>query len=117
MAADGRIGPDEARNLAEEAGTGARAVAVDVVAVHFPRTDDWAASTGARVVALRTALDRLGRTLPIYLNEERRAEPASPVPPDVYQRAVSGARQGGAAAWLFHTAAGSSLPNAPSPRP
>jgi len=113
ITADGRIGADEARNLAEEAGTAATAVAADVVAVHFPRTDDWAASTAARVGAVRAALDRLGRTLPIYLNEERRAAPQTPVPPADYQRAVSGARQGGAAGWLFHTAAGFDLTRQP----
>ena len=113
ITADGRIGADEARNLAEEAGTAAPAVAADVVAVHFPRTDDWAASTAARVGAVRAALDRLGRTLPIYLNEERRADPESPMPPDAYQRAVSGARQAGAAGWLFHTAAGFDLAKQP----
>lgn len=110
---DGRIGADEARNLAEEAGTVAPAVAADVLAVHFPRTDDWAASTAARVGAVRTALERLGRNLPIYLNEERRADADSPVPPDVYQRAVAGARQAGAAGWLFHTAAGFDLSKKP----
>ena len=110
---DGRIGAEEAKNLAEEAGTAASAVAVDVVAVHFPRTDDWAAATAARVGAVRAALDRQGRRLPIYPNEERRADPGMPMAPDVYQRAVSGARQAGAAAWLFHTAAGFDLPKQP----
>jgi hypothetical protein len=110
ITADGRIGANEARNLAEEAATDATGVAVDVVAVHFPRTEDWAASTAARVGAVRAALDRLGLKLPIYLNEERRAYPGTPLPADAYQRAVSGARQAGAAGWLFHTAAGFDLP-------
>ena len=113
ITADGRIGAQEAKNLAEEAGIDAPAVGVDVLAVHFPRTDDWAAATAPRVGAVRTALDRLGRTLPIYLNEERRADPEAPMPPEVYQRAVSGARQAGAAGWLFHTAAGFELAKQP----
>jgi hypothetical protein len=113
MAADGRIEGSRARNLAQEAGADAPAVAVDVVAVHFPRTDDWAASTAARVSAVRAALDQLGRTLPIYLNEERRAAPERPVPPDAYRQAAEGARQAGAAGWLFHTAAGFDLSRQP----
>ncbi|MEO8260268.1 MAG: hypothetical protein ABI868_23175 [Acidobacteriota bacterium] len=113
MTPDGRIGPEEARNLAEEAGTTAPAVAADVVGVHFPRTDDWAASTATRVGAMRAALDRLGRRLPIYLNEEQRADRKMPMPPEVYLRAASGARQAGAAGWLLHTDAGYDLARKP----
>jgi hypothetical protein len=113
MTADGRVGENEAGNLREEARQEAGSVAVDVVAVHFPRTDDWAAATGARITALRAALDRIGRGLPIYLNEERRANPASVIAAHTYQRAQAAAQQAGAAGWVFHTAAGFELKTRP----
>jgi hypothetical protein len=110
---DGRVGDSEAANLREEAGTDAGAVGVDVVAVHFPRTDDWAAATAQRVGAIRAALDRINRQPPIYLNEEQRADAGSRVAADVYRRAFSGAQQSGTAGWVFHTAAGFDLRQRP----
>jgi hypothetical protein len=109
----GGLGDSGARDLLEEAATAPNAVAVDVVAVHFPRTADWAAATAARVGAIRAALDRLNRPLPIYLNEEQRAEPGTPIAAETYQRALSAARQAGAAGWVFHTAAGYELGKRP----
>lgn len=113
MTSDGRVGEDEARHLLEEAGSAPNAVAVDVVAVHFPRTDDWMAATAGRVTAIRAALDRIDRRLPIYLNEERRAEPGTVLPAAAYRHAALGARQAGAAGWVFHTAAGFDLRERP----
>jgi hypothetical protein len=113
MTPDGRVGDGEAQQLLEEAGTAPNEVAVDVVAVHFPRTDDWAAATAGRVGAIRAALDRIKRPLPIYLNEEQRAEPGTRLAAETYQRALSAARQAGAAGWLFHTAAGFELGKRP----
>jgi hypothetical protein len=113
MTPDGGVGADETQNLLAEAGTSPAAVGVDVVAVHFPRTDDWAAATAARVGAIRAALDRGDRRLPIYLNEEQRAEPGTRLSADTYQRAFSSARQAGAAGWVFHTAAGYELAKRP----
>ena len=84
-----------------------------MVAVHFPRTDDWMAATAGRVTAIRAALDRIDRRLPIYLNEERRAEPGTALPPDAYRHAALAARQAGAAGWVFHTAAGFELGKQP----
>jgi hypothetical protein len=109
IAPDGRIGPNELRNLREEAQRDAGSVGVDVISPHFPRTADWAAATGARVTAIRAALRQLGVELPIYLNEEHRAVPGNPTPPEAYRQALTGARQAGAAGWLFHTAAGFQL--------
>jgi hypothetical protein len=97
------------RNLRGEIGTTEDSVAVDLVAPHFPRTDDWAQATGARIAAVRAALDRLGFGAPIYLNEERRADPPTRIAPDAYQRALADARAAGAAGWVFHTAAGFEL--------
>jgi hypothetical protein len=62
VSAKGEVTDAGAQNLREEAGTGGEAVGVDLVAAHLPRTDDWAAATGARVRALRAVLDkRAGR--------------------------------------------------------
>jgi hypothetical protein len=105
----GQVGKREERNLLEEAGTGPDAVGVDIVAPHFQRSEDWAPATGARIGALRSALDRIGRRLPIYLNEERRTDPRVALDPAAYRRAFAEAKQAGAAGWLFHTAAGFSL--------
>jgi hypothetical protein len=100
---------DEERNLREEAGAGPGAVGVDIIAPHFQRSDDWAPATGKRIGALRTVLDRIGRRLPIYLNEERRTEPRVALDPAAYRGAFAEAVQAGAAGWVFHTAAGFSL--------
>lgn len=113
ISVDGQVRGNEARHLREEVGREPDAVAVDIVAPHFPRTQDWAASTGARIGAVRAALDRLGRVLPIYLNEERRAEPPAAVTVEAYLRACAEARQAGAAGWVFHTSAGFALRERP----
>lgn len=106
---DSTAGETEARNLREEAGTEPGAVAVDIVAPHFPRTSDWAAATGRRVEAVRSGLAAIGNPRPIYLNEEQRADTGRPIAPDTYQQAYAGALQAGAAGWLFHTDAGFEL--------
>jgi len=113
VSAQGEVGDAGAQNLREEAGTAAEAVGVDLVAAHLPRTDDWAAATGTRVRALRAVLDRAGRQVPIYLNEERRADGAKPLGADNYARAIAEARAAGAAGWLFHTSAGFELGKKP----
>jgi hypothetical protein len=110
---DSRVGDVEARNLREETGSEPGSVGVDVVAPHFPRTEDWAASTGRRVEAVRSALDAIGRSLPIYLNEEQRADTGRAIPPDAYFKAYTEALRAGAAGWLFHTDAGFDLTNKP----
>ena len=107
------LSKEEEQNLREEAGDAPDAVHVDVVAPHFPRTDDWASATGARVRAVRAALDRMGRQIPIYLNEEQRTDPPVKIAPDAYVRAITEARQSGAAGWVFNTDAGFSLGQRP----
>jgi hypothetical protein len=106
---NGEVTEAGAQNLREEAGVGPEAVGVDLVAAHLPRTDDWAAATGGRVRALRAVLDRAGRPIPIYLNEERRADDGKPLGAGSYARAVIEARNAGAAGWVFHTSAGFEL--------
>ena len=113
MTADGRVGEAEVKNLHEEMSGDAGCISVDVVSAHLPRTDDWAASTGARLGALQAAVAHIGRVVPIYLNEERRATPSSVIAADAYQRAYTSARQAGAAGWVFHTAAGFELGKRP----
>jgi len=109
VSAKGEVTDAGAQNLREEAGTGAEAVAVDLVAAHLPRTDDWATATGARVRALRAVLDKAGRSVPIYLSEERRADDGKPLGAANYARAMTEARSAGAAGWVFHTTAGFEL--------
>jgi len=58
---------------------------------------------------LRAVLDRAGRPIPIYLNEERRADDGKPLGAGSYARAVTEARSAGAAGWVFHTTAGFEL--------
>ena len=52
VSATGEVTEAGAVNLLSEAG--ADEVAVDLVAAHFPRTNDWAAATGGRIRGLRT---------------------------------------------------------------
>jgi hypothetical protein len=113
VSAAGTLGDTGARNLQEEAGTGPDSVRADIVAPHFPRTDTWAAASGDRVHAIRAALDRIGARVPIYLNEERRANESARLAPETYARARAGAATAGAAGWLFHTAAGFELAKKP----
>jgi hypothetical protein len=109
VSATGEIGEAGARNLRAEVGSDAGSAAVDMLAPHFPRTEDWAAATGPRIRAVRAALDQAGSHVPVYLNEERRADPPARLAPDSYQRAIAGARSAGASGWVFHTAAGFEL--------
>ena len=97
-------------NLEAEVGTDPGSVAVDVLAAHLPRTPDWAQATTRRVEALRDAVAKTGRIVPVYLNEESRAQEGTrPIPIDSYLEAASAARNSGAAGWMFHTAAGFAL--------
>jgi hypothetical protein len=106
MTGEGVVTPSGLDNLREEI----EQVGVDVVSAHLPRTADWAAATSARVQALQQALAKLQHPMPLYLNEERRAETSrEPLRRGVYLAAFGGARTAGAAGWVFHTAAGYSL--------
>src|SRR5204863_21147 len=89
VSANGQIDENRAHTLRGEVGTDAESVAVDVLAPHFPRTEDWASATAARIRAVRAAMDRAGSHVPIYLNEERRADPPARIAPDAYRVACS----------------------------
>ncbi len=105
--------PDGPRHLRGEVGRGPGEAAVDVLAVHLPRTPDWAEATGPRVAALEAALRRIGRVVPIDLDEENRASSGHAIEPATYLAACAGARQAGAAGWVFHTRAGFDLSRQP----
>jgi hypothetical protein len=105
----GTIDEKGLRNLREEAGGGPGSVAVDIVAPHFPRSETWATATADRIRAVRAALDRIDSHLPIYLNEERRADKSVRIAPEAYARARASATAAGAAGWVFHTSAGFEL--------
>jgi hypothetical protein len=94
------------RNLREEIDQ----VGVDAIAPHLPRTADWADTTSARLTALVRALAELGHPMPVYLNEERRAESGQmPLPRSMYLAALAAASAAGAAGWVLHTSAGYAL--------
>ncbi len=88
-------------------------VGVDLLAAHLPRTADWGERTAARVRVLRDAVRAAGRDLPIHLNEEQRERPDGAIVARTYARALAGAREAGAAGWVFHTAAGYDLARKP----
>jgi glycosyltransferase involved in cell wall biosynthesis len=103
--AEGKIAKEGREALREEAAL----VAVDLVAVHFPRSDDWAEKTGARVRTLVGEMESMGVRRPLYLNEPERARDERVIPADRYVTAASGARDAGAAGWVLHTDAGYDL--------
>ena len=107
------LGPSGERELGAEVGLAAGEAAVDVLAVHLPRTPDWAEATGPRVTAIEAALRRIGRVVPIDLDEENRAAPGHAIEPAAYVTACAGARRAGAAGWVFHTRAGFDLSRQP----
>ncbi|HJZ75802.1 MAG TPA: hypothetical protein VKE51_28910 [Vicinamibacterales bacterium] len=109
ISAAGTIDENGDRNLRDEAGSGPGAVAVDIVAPHFPRTDSWASATADRIKAVRAALEGIGSHAPIYLNEERRADRGVRIAPRTYSSARAAAATAGAAGWVFHTSAGFEL--------
>jgi len=113
ISAAGQIDEKGSLNLRAEAGSGSDSVAVDLVSLHFPRTETWASATAARIAAVRAALDRLGAHVPIYLNEERRADRGLRIAPDAYVAARNAATTAGAAGWVFHTAAGFEMGKTP----
>jgi hypothetical protein len=95
-------------NVLAETSAEPGAVAVDILSAHLPRTADWAARTGARVRALLAA--RSGAAMPVYLNEENRAEEGRPATAAAqYLEAARAASEAGAAGWVFHTGAGYAL--------
>ena len=106
------VGPDGSISAADGANLRAEVLEtrVDIVAVHLPRTDDWARATQSRVLALRATLQSMRLVVPVYLNEENRAGAGGPTPAaEDYWRAAQGAKAAGAVGWVFHTDAGFDL--------
>lgn len=108
------LGEQGRSNLREEAGLDEGAVGVDLLAVHLPITPDWAEATAGRIRTLMHALEDVRREVPIYINEGPRARPGEPrIAAGTYVAASRGAREAGAAGWVFHTAAGYALGRTP----
>ena len=95
--------------------------AFDVLAFHGARDAQgrWARETGDLIARLR-GHQTFGRERPIYLQEPNRfrlpdeRRPEMDQTPENYLTAASHAKQGGAAAWTFHTGAGFDL-SSPTP--
>jgi len=98
------IRPDETLNTPNV--DGELAIGAQIVTPHFPRTPDWYDRTDSRVRSLKNYLASVGRTVPVYLQEEARVDPTWIAPSQQhFLQAAREARDEGAAAWIFHTAA------------
>lgn len=76
-------------------------------APHNCRDRQWPAKCEARAVAIRAYLDSIGYNKPLYFSEEGRVgstEDGDPSAAELVEAAV-GARDGGCAAYIFHTGA------------
>jgi hypothetical protein len=92
------------RNLRGEVGLDEDSVRVDLLAPHLT------GSLSRHLTTLLAGLERLGRSMPIYVNEQQRARPGQPlITAETYLGAFSSARRAGAAGSVFHTAAGYDL--------
>lgn len=84
-------------------------VKVDVLTPHFLRSDTWADKLARRLSAVKSHLQSLNKNIPIYLQEENRRKNNTGPSKDDFFKAVRDAVNGGAAGWIFHTAAGFTL--------
>jgi cellulase (glycosyl hydrolase family 5) len=98
-------GDELARQYREEL-----ALEIHCLTPHLPRTPDFADRTKARVEWVRSVIQSSGRVVPLYLQEEarRRHSRLNPEAAEFFA-AARAARDGGAAAWIFHTDAGYNL--------
>lgn len=86
-------------------------VNVDVLTPHFLRGTDWADKLAPRLSAVKEHLRSINKNIPVYLQEEnRRADNNGPTKEEFFRSAQSAVKEG-AAAWIFHTAAGFSMQN------
>jgi len=83
---------------------------LDFVGPHMPRTGNWSSRTGARVDSVKRHLASIGRTIPVFLQEEarRRHSGLNPTATE-FLDAARRARDADAAGWIFHTDAGFDL--------
>lgn len=99
---------DETVNSAsinEEIETGSQ-----ILIPHFSRTVDWNERTHERVSAVKAYLVSVGRSIPLYLQEEARRGFRGQFPSaSQFLHAAVEARDAGAAGWVFHTSAGFDL--------
>ena len=82
---------------------------VDVLTPHFLRGNDWAEKMGPRLAAIKNHLQSISKNIPVYLQEENRRNDNTGPTKDEFFKAAEDAVNLGAAAWIFHTAAGFSL--------
>ncbi|MGH8652475.1 MAG: cellulase family glycosylhydrolase, partial [Gammaproteobacteria bacterium] len=83
---------------------------ITVFTPHLPRTSDWYSRTEERVTRIKNHFKDTARMVPVYLQEEARRGLAKLNPTqDEFLHAAKAALSAGAAAWIFHTAAGFDL--------
>jgi len=84
---------------------------VDVLTPHFLRSNDWAEKMGPRLAAIKNYLQSINKNIPVYLQEENRRKDNTGPSKGEFFKAAEDAVNLGAAAWVFHTAAGFGLKN------
>ncbi|MGH8628445.1 MAG: hypothetical protein ACREYC_25325, partial [Gammaproteobacteria bacterium] len=81
-----------------------------ILAPHLPRTSDWYSKTNERVTLIKNYLNDTNQIIPLYLQEEARRGYNDMYPTqEEFVQAAKAAFSAGAAAWIFHTAAGFDL--------
>lgn len=84
---------------------------IQILTPHLSRTNDWYERTDQRLATIKAFLASIGRSIPVYLQEERRRnfENLSNPTRAEFLQAAQEARDAGAAGWVFHTNAGFDL--------
>jgi hypothetical protein len=83
---------------------------LDFLTPHLSRTADFYDKTDQRVGMIKEYLATIGKTIPVYLQEEaRRGHSGLDPTKDQFLQAAREARDAGAAAWILHTDAGFDL--------
>lgn len=95
----------QADQIAQELDAG-----IQLAAPHFFREPGWETATATRVTAVRNHLASINRSIPIYLQEEARTGKGNGgTASSQFVEAAKGARDAGAAGWVFHTTAAFNL--------
>jgi hypothetical protein len=86
---------------------------LDLLTPHLTRTADFFDKTDQRVTTIKTYLSSIGKSVPVYLQEEARRGHSGLDPSQAeFVQAATEARDAGAAGWVFHTDAGFDLATA-----
>lgn len=95
----------QADQIAQELDAG-----IQLAAPHFFRELGWETATATRVTAVKNHLASINRSIPIYLQEEARTGKGNGgTASSQFVEAAKGARDAGAAGWVFHTTAAFNL--------